>query len=493
MIAVGAIGHGDAFQSAARLGPELFGNLNAALFLGIVLGAPLLTADCLSRERREGTLNLLFLTPLTATGIVAAKSFVHALRGVTVAAAALPIISLAFLFGGAGWKEGLLALMHNSTAMMLALGSGLIASSHINEARWAGAASVALSAIFTLLSFAFHTLLSCVLAAFQLGRFQAESFGRSLWDSFRMEPLLCTGAEGAWTVVTAPMNAGHLAAWMLMTAVFTLCAAAAFARIVNHTARRLRESVDGISAPRLNERWLAIFASPMILRERLARSVDRKLTDNPIGWLHLRTTSARLTKWLWSLAVCSGGFYMYSARVGGTEILALALSCGMAFAAAGSFHRERESGAMELILVAPLSVGQIIRGRIRGLWSQFLPAIAALAAVKTTYALRYFRFDLSELAYMLLAYLALAPIGLHYSLRARNVVIAWIKTICMAILLPAITALASGYLIRLMAGQSAPDSAAIHLIVFMLSLASVTAYSGSQLKGNLQRRDFVIH
>src|SRR5204863_2935453 len=36
------------------LGAKLFGNLNTALFVTIWLLVPLLTADCLSRERREG-------------------------------------------------------------------------------------------------------------------------------------------------------------------------------------------------------------------------------------------------------------------------------------------------------------------------------------------------------------------------------------------------------------------------------------------------------
>src|SRR5438876_1559811 len=45
-------------------------------------------------------------------------------------------------------------------------------------------------------------------------------------------------------------------------------------------------------------------------------------------------------------------------------------------AAAGSFRRERENGFLELMLVAPLGEWQIIGGRLRGLWGQFVPAIA---------------------------------------------------------------------------------------------------------------------
>ena len=49
-------------------GGRVFGLLHFTLFCSIWILVPLLTADCLSRERREGTLPLLFLTRLTPRG-----------------------------------------------------------------------------------------------------------------------------------------------------------------------------------------------------------------------------------------------------------------------------------------------------------------------------------------------------------------------------------------------------------------------------------------
>jgi ABC-type transport system involved in multi-copper enzyme maturation permease subunit len=57
------------------------------------------------------------------------------------------------------------------------------------------------------------------------------------------------------------------------------------------------------------------------------------------------------------------------------NLLASGLLMGLAFAASGSFSREKQSGALELLLVSPLSVQQIIRGRLAGLASQFIPAL----------------------------------------------------------------------------------------------------------------------
>src|SRR5712671_763935 len=74
--AVAALGPN--FSSGA--GGKVFGYLHFTLFCAIWILVPLLTADCLSRERREGTLPLLFLTPLKPVGIVLAKGMAHGLR-----------------------------------------------------------------------------------------------------------------------------------------------------------------------------------------------------------------------------------------------------------------------------------------------------------------------------------------------------------------------------------------------------------------------------
>jgi len=53
----------------------------------------------------------------------------------------------------------------------------------------------------------------------------------------------------------------------------------------------------------------------------------------------------------------------------------------MAGSAAGSFRRERDTGVLELLLVAPLRESQLIGGRLRALWGRFLPSIILLCGV----------------------------------------------------------------------------------------------------------------
>src|ERR1051326_1271117 len=60
-------------------GITLFGKMNLFIFAAIWIFVPLATADAVSRERREGTLPLLYLTRLQSGGIVVGKAFVHLL------------------------------------------------------------------------------------------------------------------------------------------------------------------------------------------------------------------------------------------------------------------------------------------------------------------------------------------------------------------------------------------------------------------------------
>src|SRR5262245_45801874 len=63
-----------------QLGTQLFASLHTTIWLSIWFLVPLLSADCISRERREGTLPLLFLTSLGPVDIVFAKAIVQGLR-----------------------------------------------------------------------------------------------------------------------------------------------------------------------------------------------------------------------------------------------------------------------------------------------------------------------------------------------------------------------------------------------------------------------------
>lgn len=119
------------FELLARLG------MGCALLSG-----PLLTADCLSRERREGTLGFLFLTDLRGFDIVAGKLAALGLIPVHGLLAALPIASLCVVMGGVTGSELLrvTALILGTTFLSLAI--GLWVSSRSTDERQAIAATL---------------------------------------------------------------------------------------------------------------------------------------------------------------------------------------------------------------------------------------------------------------------------------------------------------------------------------------------------------------
>src|SRR5262245_42638457 len=135
----------DLSGAPSELGSRLFSALNATLFLSIWIFVPLLTADTISREKREGTLGLLFLTPLTPLGIVWGKSLIHAVRAITLFLAVLPALALPFLLGGLTWKDCVVSLLLNGSALVLSLAAGLLASTLLTDSRRVLAVALALS------------------------------------------------------------------------------------------------------------------------------------------------------------------------------------------------------------------------------------------------------------------------------------------------------------------------------------------------------------
>src|SRR6266404_544378 len=110
------------------IGSKLFSYLHYTLFFSIWILVPLLTADCISRERREGTLPLLFLTPLKPRDIVYAKGMAHGLRALTLWLAVVPILTVPFIVGGVSWQEVAFSVLVNFSSICLAMAAGMLGS-----------------------------------------------------------------------------------------------------------------------------------------------------------------------------------------------------------------------------------------------------------------------------------------------------------------------------------------------------------------------------
>src|SRR5262245_32263709 len=431
---------------SAQGGGKLFGNLNTTLFFSIWILVPMLTADCISREKREGTIGLLFLTPLKALDIVIAKGLVHGVRAMTLLLAVLPVLVLPFLIGGVGWKEALLSVMTNLSSLFLALSAGLLASSRAR--RWLRALLLAeLIGGFFLFAFAF--VYGCAALPI-LGRFFPS--GISMPRPVVLAAvgfLLCADFGGGWAELLSALPAASQSALLRVAASMMSLSLLTTALVVIVAAHRLRRKWQEEPPSAQQLWWYNTFCTPHFWVDSFRRFMQRRMERNPIGWLQERTWSARLITWVWFGLVMS--LYSLAFGVGvyddGFRSFQTFLACGlvlnMAFSASGSFRRERETGLLELMLVAPLSVRQIMWGRVRGIWSQFGPAILLLLALWIYVGLDFGywlqghkRGWFNQFWFFTTTFLTLPVIGLYFSLRYQNFLIATIASLTIGCLLP---------------------------------------------------------
>jgi ABC-type transport system involved in multi-copper enzyme maturation permease subunit len=450
-------------------GRTVFAYLHDALFLAIWVLVPLITADCISRERREGTLPLLFLTPLKAGDIVLAKGLAHGLTAFTLWLAVLPVLTIPIVAGGVGWRQAVNSVLVNFSSICLALGAGLVASVESKVHLRALLSAGCLGCLF-LFGFLLVTGAVWVATADIAG---AGVYTGRLIDLTELNNVFGAGAEmvlgkdDRWLQATASSSA--FLGWMLVS----LALSAALSALVLWILFRLVAwRVKGIwcePPPSARIVWLETkFCTPLFFRRFFRRWMRWELERNPVGWLERRSWSARLVMWSWFAVVIS----IYTSVLVNMDLyrqafhvmqccLAWVLVGSMALGAAGSFRRERESGMLELLLVAPLKEWQILGGRLRGLWGQFLPAIALLFCLWlycSTFMARpiapgvaaaggrlwvYYstfvatRAEWPSILFFAGTFLFVPVIGLYFSLAKSGFLSAFLWTVLVAVVLPA--------------------------------------------------------
>jgi ABC-type transport system involved in multi-copper enzyme maturation permease subunit len=424
----------------SQLGITLFGNLQTLIFAVIWVVVPLLVADTISRERREGTLGLLFLTPLRAGSVVLGKSVVHGMRGLMMLGVVAPVLAVPMLMGGVTWREYLLALCVNTTSMALSLSAGLLASAWSRGWNRAMLGAVLLAVVLLIVYAMAHSLAFFVYAFAPAWRMDMPP-----WPVFiPVGLMLLTGVGGVWgevgrmasgwawmTVNLVGVGAGLLVGWgALWLATWRL-------------RRVLQEAGPSARMEALGRTWMTPWVARGWFRSWMRRALDR----NPVGWLEQYRTTARLSKWGWALALLVAEVVLMQwlgwdglpyALFWSGAVLAVAMS----IAAAGSFRAERESGAFELLLVTPLRERDLVWGRLKGIWKQFLPGMLVVVGPGVFWTLSERPvpggawWNAAELAFcrwqpLLLAsvMMCLPAVGLYMSLVRRTFLGAWLGTI----------------------------------------------------------------
>jgi ABC-type Na+ efflux pump permease subunit len=111
----------------AQMGAFAFDGLVLAAFI-LCCGSGLTTVDGISRERREGTLGLLFLTRVRVVDVLVGKFGAAGLTGLCALAACVPVLIVPILTGGVSGAEAARKVLVLFDTMAMSLATGLWAS-----------------------------------------------------------------------------------------------------------------------------------------------------------------------------------------------------------------------------------------------------------------------------------------------------------------------------------------------------------------------------
>ncbi len=344
-----------------RAAPDIFRVLSILTFLYCLFLGTARTADCISAERREGTLGLLFLTNLNSAEIITGKLCSTALASVYALMAIFPMLALPLLMGGITFGYFARTVLGLLNGILFALAAGFLAS-------------VVSKRQFTAIALALGLTISIGGGA-MIGAAAAHSYGptRPLADWLAVFSPLYTliAADGTrffgpnhfW--LSASVVAGMSLSWLALTTLLL--------------ARTWRDRPKRVRAWHRLEVWWRSARLPSAQRAALRR---RLLAFNPVFWLAGRQPVSAPVIMVLAVLLTLITVYVAAPFFGrtmgggsaspvlgwffawlwtGLAIHALVLYYA-AMTASQQLAEDKQTGALELILCTPTTERTISRG-----------------------------------------------------------------------------------------------------------------------------------
>jgi ABC-type transport system involved in multi-copper enzyme maturation permease subunit len=411
-------------KSSPELALDLFGSISMVAFIYCLATGIRSTADCLSEEKRDGTLGLLFLTDLKGYDVVGGKLVATSLNAFYGLLAIFPVLAIPLLMGGITNGEFWRMALVLANTFLLSLAVGMFMSSICTSPRKAMAGTLV------------------VMLCLTLGQLLCDNLVSFVYRSPHLKTVLeymnpCT----ALTYVSdAQYKAFRTQFWWSNGVVFGMC------WLLLGTAsyivpRSWQDNPPGANKQRWRERWHRWSYGDLGERSAFRR---RLLNINAFYWLAGR---ARLKPMhVWIVFFLLGCLWMWGALEQGREwlngavylftafVLNTTLKIWVASEAGRRLGEERKMGALELLLSTPLSVKEILRGQFLALQRQFLGPVVVALVIEVVFlvaALQENRGDPGD-ASMIAAFgiiimvllvtdmLALASLAMWLSLTAKN-------------------------------------------------------------------------
>lgn len=355
-------------------GQVLFGTLAGLGFVYCLLAGARVTSDCISAEKREGTIGLLFLTDLKGYDVVLGKLISCSLNALYGLVALVPVLALALLLGGVTLGEVERMALLFLTTMLLSLSAGVLASTLSRNDRRAMFATVCIVIAVTGVPYT----LASVLIYVQILANGNPSFAQY---TFWLKP----SPAFAFHMTTTAGSSRALISDFYESIVATLGIAglllAAASLLVPKVCRERPRS-------RWQERWLTFrnrwnYGAPTGRRVLQRRLLDR----NAFFWLAGRDRAKGYYVWaflgtlglIWGWMIWFMGGFDWQLSVILLFVTFAFLKMWVASEICSRLVEDRESGVFEVLLASPLQPGEIARGQRLALTRQFgLPVLACV-------------------------------------------------------------------------------------------------------------------
>ncbi len=344
------------YGNSARIGEEVFGCAAVVVPVLVLFLAPVLAASSIASERSLRTLPVVLAAPVSPLGFVAAKFLSRLATVLVLVVATLPIAGICFLYGGISVSKFLDLVAFATALAVLGTAAGTLASAFSRSVSSAVGTAYGLAALLPLahaLTFAWRT---SIWTRGGTMPFDAVLNPFLVWGN-----VLPTGMPfPGWT---------RPALWLLAsTAVLAAGAIALGAwRIAREGAHEAAPA-----ASRRRGRGMR-FANPV-----LDRGVRGTLLAHPhvAAWVRLAMVlviqagflygASRMDRWSetagWSIA------FML------TVTTICAVSC--LAASAHSIAQERQETSLDMLLASPLTVRDIVAGKLKATLLGVLPLLA---------------------------------------------------------------------------------------------------------------------
>lgn len=367
IVLAGMVLGGGSVKNAGQNGFIIFSALSWLSFVYCLIDGARNTADCLSEEKRSGTLGLLFLTDLRPYDVVLGKLMATSLNSFYGLLAIFPPLAIPLVVGGVTLGEFWRAVLVLMSTLFFSVSIGLAVSSACRDERRAWMSTVGILAFLTVIPPLF--LLSPAWASSPVVWFSPTTAFIEAFDS-----RYSAAPENYWTSVGI---------------VLSMSWAALFAAMII-LPRSWQDRPPSSSAPSWWVRLTSRIAPRVEPGDFEGRAVY--LESNPIVWLAARggtrqtllltvvgiTALIGLTAWLLSAGATAVGFTLFGLMF----LIHLTISVSVASEACHLFSGARESGAMELLLCTPMTAKEVVEGHVLGLRKMFYKPVAALVTIE---------------------------------------------------------------------------------------------------------------